>query len=180
MQAEKSIQIERRVGAALLRLRNGDRRAQVVIIRLAKGHHDVQPVHRAALEQHDHFLLAGSSGRGHGPLQERRQTKPCPPSRFRRFSENSAGRYHFTRPPSDQADKTALQIIHSLSPLKFGRAQNQTRQPSPRSLLSPDRPGSPAKSADHSAALPRFAGSRPIFARPRKSERLGPAPASGS
>src|SRR5207244_13268407 len=57
MQTEKSVEVDRRIGAAALRLRNRDGWAHAVVIGFAKRHDDVQPIGRAALEEHDQLLF---------------------------------------------------------------------------------------------------------------------------
>src|SRR5438445_6475798 len=44
MQTEKSVEVDRRIGAAALRLRNRDGWAHAVVIGFAKRHDDVQPI----------------------------------------------------------------------------------------------------------------------------------------
>ncbi len=70
MQAKESVEIERGLGAALLGLRDGDGRAHTVIVGFAEWDDNVQTIHGAALEQHDHLLFGGTSGAGDGALQE--------------------------------------------------------------------------------------------------------------
>src|SRR5690348_1499719 len=57
MQTEKSVEINRGILLAAFWLRNGDRGAQAVVIRLGERYDDVQAVHRAALEEHHEFLF---------------------------------------------------------------------------------------------------------------------------
>src|SRR6266851_83258 len=84
MQAKKSVEVDRRITtqlgvckykprtpAATLWLRNRDGRTQAVIIRFAKGHHDIQSVRRAALKKHHELLVVRHGRRGHGALQKR-------------------------------------------------------------------------------------------------------------
>src|SRR6059058_1210565 len=54
MQTEKSVEVDRRIGAAALRLRNRDGWAHAVVIGFAKRHDDVQPIGRAALRSEEH------------------------------------------------------------------------------------------------------------------------------
>ena len=68
---------------------------KAIVVRLGERHDDVQAVHRAALEEHDHLFLVRRGGGGHGALQERRQAKPCPAWRCRRFSGNIAARWSY-------------------------------------------------------------------------------------
>ena len=71
MQAEETVEIERGVGAALARLRNRDGGAHAVVIWFGERDDDVEAVHGAALEEHDHFLLVGRRSGGYRALQER-------------------------------------------------------------------------------------------------------------
>ena len=72
MQAEEAIEVDRRIRRAALRLGNGDARTHRIVIAFAKRHHHVEPIHRAPLKEHHHFLAARSCrrGRGHRALQE--------------------------------------------------------------------------------------------------------------
>src|ERR1700735_312719 len=70
MQAKKSVEIEGCIGTPAFRLWNRDGWAHAVIIWLAKRHNDVEAVHRAPLEQHDHFLFRQARSAGNGSLQE--------------------------------------------------------------------------------------------------------------
>ena len=57
MKAKKTVEIDCRLSAASLWLRNGDGGPHLVVIRLGERNNDVQTIHRAALKQHNHFLL---------------------------------------------------------------------------------------------------------------------------
>jgi hypothetical protein len=72
MQAEESVEVDRGIGPAALRLGNRNARAQAVIIRLGKRNHDVQAVRGPALKQHYELLLPGHGGSRDRPLQKRR------------------------------------------------------------------------------------------------------------
>src|SRR5256884_3026292 len=71
MQTEKSVEVDRRIGAAALRLRNRDGWAHAIVIGFAKRHDDVQPIGRAALEEHDQLLFARHRCRGDRALKKR-------------------------------------------------------------------------------------------------------------
>src|ERR1700719_2940320 len=72
MQSEKSIEIDCRVSAAAPRLRDRNRWAQPVVVRLPERHYDVQSVRSPALKQDYELFLARRRGRRRdGPLQER-------------------------------------------------------------------------------------------------------------
>ena len=73
MKTEETVEVKCSVRTAAARLRNRDRRPQMVVIRLSEWNDDVQAVHRAALKQHDHLFLARRRRRRNSALQERRQ-----------------------------------------------------------------------------------------------------------
>ena len=75
MQAEKSVEIESGIGPPAFRLRDRDRGTQTVIVRFGKRDNHIETIHRAALKQHDHFLLVRRSRGSHGALQERWQRR---------------------------------------------------------------------------------------------------------
>ena len=64
------------------------RRAHVVVVRLAERDDDVQAIHRAALEQHDHFLFAGDAVAAMARCRNEGMAEPCRAWRCRRFSGN--------------------------------------------------------------------------------------------
>ena len=90
MQAEETVEIDRSVRSAAARLRNRNRRTQVIVIRLRERNHNVQPVHRAALKQHDHLFLVRQKAWPQLRAAETTATTPCRASRSRRFSRNIA------------------------------------------------------------------------------------------
>ena len=71
-ETEKAVEIESRQFSALPRLGNCDRWADAVVIGLTKRHDDVQPVGRAALEEHDELLAIGHGRLSDGPLEKGR------------------------------------------------------------------------------------------------------------
>src|SRR5204863_922540 len=123
VQTEKSVQVDRRIRAAELGLRNSNRRTHAVIIRFAKGHNDVQAVRRAALKQHHELLLVGHRRRRDGTLQKRGHRAEAD-HRYAALLQEIPPREFQT------AHAFATLVTHcdlsSLSPLKFRRAQHQS------------------------------------------------------
>src|SRR5579864_3751395 len=72
MEAEKAIEVERRLFAAALRLRNGNRGTQAIIVWLGERNDYVETVHGAALEEDNELFLIRGGSSGDGALQERR------------------------------------------------------------------------------------------------------------
>src|SRR5215813_3917358 len=71
MQAEVAVEIDGCICTAAAWLRNGDCRAEAVVIRLREWHDDVEAVGGAALEEDDELFFAGERwGCGDGALKE--------------------------------------------------------------------------------------------------------------
>src|SRR6266446_5036085 len=123
VQSEESVQVDRRVRAATLRLGNRNCGPHAVVIGLAKRHNNVQAVSRAALKQHDELLLVRHRRRGDGALQKRGH---------RAEADHGHAALLQKIPPREfqTAYTLTASITHSdlshLSPLKFRRAQHQT------------------------------------------------------